>query len=170
MLSLKEIKEKAESLKIAKKPKEEPLSALQIGFQVESRFDIAKRNIRKKYRFFIDELKYNGFFSDFWMWNFIFLNLFLAFLFYYQINIAFGILPESIGLNIDFDRNYDFLISKSLLYIIPSFHVLISFLIILINIKSQRRLSHLFTSSFFHFLIIGIFEFYALVGLLRYFS
>ena len=84
MLSLNSIKKTIRKDKDPEKeaetpdPKEE-LKALEIGFKVESDFDIAKRNFRKKFRLWIEEMKLSGFYTDFWMWNFVFVNLLVIF-------------------------------------------------------------------------------------------
>lgn len=172
MLSLKTIKKT-----ISKKPKKEginpepheELKALEIGFKVESEFDIAKRNIRKKFRFWVEEMKLSGFYTDFWMWNFVFLNIVTIFSILFLIAKYFSQLPDLIGINYDDDWAYDLLVSKNFLYIIPIFHVIVILLAIYLSIKSQKRLSHIFAAAFFPSLILLFFEILGIRNLIVYF-
>jgi len=133
MLSLNSIKKTIRKDKDPEKeaetpdPKEE-LKALEIGFKVESDFDIAKRNFRKKFRLWIEEMKLSGFYTDFWMWNFVFLNIVTIFIVFFLIGKYYGQLPAQIGLNYDDDWSYDQLISKNILYLIPLIHFFVIFI------------------------------------------
>jgi len=147
----------------------EALHPLEIGFKVESKYDIAKRNLRKKYRNWLEELKAGGFYTDFWMWNFVFINFFASFLLFFTISNYIGKLPEMIGINYDDNWSYDLLLSKNYLFVLPSIHVIIAIVALLIAMRSQKRLSHVFAVAFIQFGILVFFELIGLKNLIFYF-
>lgn len=142
---------------------------LQIGFQVESTLSIVSRNLKKKLFSFLEELKVTGFYKDVSMWNLIFLHTFIAFVLYSIVSVYFVHLPQTIGLNVDTDGNYDMLISKEWLYLPTILHIFIALSTILLNLRACRRLSHLLQMSFFHFFVLAYFEMIGLLFLIRYF-
>jgi hypothetical protein len=165
MLQIKDLKSNLNKLT----EKKSEFKPLEIGFNVESRFDIFKRVVRKKYRFYIDEIKLSRFYTDAWMWNFVFLNLFSAFILIFIILHFNSQIPASIGLNLDNDRHYDFILNKEFLFILPFFHLIISSIVIFMSIKSQKKLSHLFVAAFFQISVLTVFELIAVKNFIVYF-
>lgn len=168
MINLKEFKNQSGVTKELPK-KDHSLYPLQIGFKVESKFSVLQRNLRKKIYYLIEELRVTGFHKDISMWNLIFLNMFFAFVLYYVTSLYYSKLPAEIGLNLDMDKNYDFLISKSWLYLPTFLHLIFAISVFVINLRAYRRLSHLMVASFFHCLVLMYFEIVGLMALIRYF-
>lgn len=148
---------------------EQVLHPLEIGFKVESGFDIRKRNFKKKLRILIDELRVGGFFTNFWMWNFFLLNLLASFLLFYTISNYIHKLPDALGISYDDDITFDLVISKNYLYVLPSLHIMLAVILLLIAIKSHRKLSHVFTIAFIYFGVLIFFELIGLRDLIFYF-
>ena len=170
MLNLKDIRKKTSQQEDSEEQRPEvDLKPLEIGFKVESKLDITKRNLRKRFHFFVEELKVSGFYTNFWMWNFIFLNLLGVFMFLVLIGKYNATLPGLIGINTDSDWAYDITIPKSSLYFVPIFHVLIVIISIVFSIKSHRKLSQLYLAAFFQVLVLMIFEFLGVRNLIVYF-
>lgn len=142
---------------------------LEIGFKVESKFEILRRELGKKVRIYLEELKVSGFFTDTWMWNLVFLNLLMFFISLILIINNIGKMQQDIGLNTNDDRYLDLVINKNFLYAIPLFHLVLAVGFLFFGSKSQKKLNHLFIASFFQILgIIGL-ELFALRDFIVYF-
>ncbi len=152
-----------------RKEKEIELKPLEIGFKVESRFETFQREFRKKRIYYFEELKIGGFYSDLWMWNLVFINLLAFIITTLMISQNYTFLPGIIGVNTNDDRYLDLILPKSTLYILPAFHIIVTIVILYFGSKSQKRLSHLFASSFFQVIVIIIFEIMALQSYIQYF-
>ncbi len=168
MINLRDFKNK--SFLTRQLPREDSsLYPLQIGFKVESKFSILRRILRKKLHYFVEELRVTGFHKDVSMWNLIFLNVFFAVAMYYIVSVYFINLPAEVGVNIDMDTNYDFLVYKGWLYF-PSFlHSILAICVLIINLKAYRKLSHLMVTFFFYCIVLMYFELIGFISLVRYF-
>lgn len=149
--------------------KEFDLKPLEIGFKVESKFEIYKRDFRKKTQAYLEELKISGFFSDTWMWNLVFLNLFMFFVSLILIAQNINNFRSEIGINTNDDQYLDFVLNKNFLFFIPAFHLILATIFLIFGSKSQKKLNYLFISSFFQMLVVVGLELLALKNFIVYF-
>jgi hypothetical protein len=158
------------SKKIKKSNKKEKFEQLEIGFVVESQFEVIKRKLRKKTIIFVEQLKISGFFSNLTMWNLIFLNIILSIISSLLIINGYSDTNGEIGLNLDNDRTFDTVINYSFLWIIPIFHIIFAILVAVFGSISQKKINTLFLSSFIHLIPFVVIELVALNNFIQYFS
>jgi hypothetical protein len=156
--------------KIKKSNKKEKFEQLEIGFVVESKFEIIKRELRKKTIIFVEQLKISGFFSNLTMWNLIFLNIILSITLSLLIINGYSDTNSEIGLNLDNDRTFDTVVNYSYLWIIPIFHIIFAILVAVFGSISQKKINPLFLSSFIHLIPFVVIELVALNNFIQYFS
>ena len=162
------------SLSTLKKPRavsqsREKLQPLGIGFKEDSTIVVAQSGLKKKFRLLEEQLRVSGFYTNYWMWNIVFLNLLVAFVLGIIIFISFGKLPSQIGFNVNNDSRFDTITPKEYLFLPVVVHLVILLGIFLISFRSQKKLNHLYMVLFFQQLVLAVFEFIAVRNLIAYF-
>ena len=112
MISLSNLKKQ----RLSSKSKEK-LQPLMIGFDGDSQIDVAKSGIKKRFGILEEELRLTGFYTNYWMWNLVFLNILISFILGITVFFSFNSLPSDIGVNVNNDANLDLILDKQWLYL-----------------------------------------------------
>lgn len=149
--------------------KSEAYKQVPLGLDGDSKIKTIEAKFKSSLKKSLKKIRYSGIYSNFWLWNVIFLNLSIAIIFLSLILKYYTKLPEEIGITTGNITRYDTIIDKQLLYFPIFLHILIAVITLIFGIKTQKKLNNIFVIAFFNLFVLSIFEFLGMKNVIGYF-
>lgn len=155
---------------LKRKPSHSDFVSLDIGFTLEPEYIVWLSKLKKSINLFKKELLLSPFFKEFGGYNFIFMIFFVSsFLFVFLVD-QMKTLNDLVPINLIGNNDFDLLIDKNFLLLIPFMYLLFLFLLITLFYKYNFRFVKIFLNiSFFYIFFASIVLFFGIVRYMLYF-
>lgn len=114
-----------------------------LGFEADSPIKKGIKPIKKRIQNVGAKINLFDIWSNYIFWNFIFLQVFITLVLFTYIITSYSNLSSEIGLDFNYDSGLDQLVSKEVVFIFPTLHLLLAIFTIALIFRFRRYKNYL---------------------------